>query len=58
MATQGKVPTAMKYLGEKYGIDKGRFRVRLTYADGKTTYKRFETELDARAFMGRVVAQW
>jgi len=48
--------TKIKYLGQRYPSDD--FRVRLTLDNGSHRYKKFPTELDAKAYMGKLVAQW
>jgi len=50
------LPEAVKYLGQRYPSDD--YRVRLDFGNGKRRYKRFPTELDAQAYIGRIVQQW
>ena len=51
-----KTITSIKYLWQAH--PSGPYRVRLRLADGTLRYKRFDTELDAHAFMGRIIDQW
>lgn len=47
---------AMKYLGQRYPSDD--YRIRLTRDNGTYRYRRFPTELAAKAFMGREIITW